>query len=115
MPDLYLLHVRTTRCRSCGAIHTSSELFSVEIFDRAGRKLKPALHYEGGEIQKVALPLRTTPLCHACVDTAEVRDDEAARRWSATVTRKLEAERQARREAASAGRTSPTKPIEDLA
>lgn len=112
MPDAYTLHVRQTRCQGCGAIHTSSELFIVDVNDRV-RKMQPARDYVAGSaLDKIILPVRTTPLCHACVDTAPTPDYEAAARFTETI-RKKQAE--ARNEATREYAKKRLRPIEELA
>lgn len=86
------LHVRTTRCQSCGALHVTSELMAVEIHSMHGRHLFPAKSYrpELG-LDKVALSPRTTPICHLCADAVAqptISDRESYSRWQDTMRRK---------------------------
>src|SRR5262245_44622256 len=98
-----ILFVRTTRCQGCGALHTTSELFAVDILNPKGRHLAPASLYrpELG-LDKVAPETRTTPICHQCADShaPTLSDRESYSRWQDTLKRKREEER----------RVAPTRP-----
>ena len=96
-----ILFVRSTRCLNCGAVHTTSELFAVDILNSHGRHLFPANSFNPAlDLEKVAPNPRTTPICHSCVDTSlpPVTDRESYSRWQETLRRKHNEERQ--REAA---------------
>lgn len=96
----YILFVRNTRCRSCGTLSTSSELFITDVHERI-RKMKPALDYTAGTpVECISIPTRTTPLCHTCIGTAPTPDFEAATRWSETLRRKRDELRAAETERA---------------
>src|SRR5262245_1748256 len=91
-----ILFVRSTRCLNCGAIHTTSELFSVDVLNPKGRHLMPARSFNPQlSLDKVAPDPRTTPICHACADSHSptIPDRESYARWQDTVRRKAREER----------------------
>lgn len=92
-----ILFVRPIRCLRCGAIHTSSELFAVDIHNTHGRHLFPAKAFQPDlEMEKILCEPRTTPICHSCADTIEaVTDRESYHRWQETLKRKRDQERAA--------------------
>lgn len=112
-----ILFVRSTRCLNCGAIHTTSELFAVDILNSHGRHLFPAPAFNPTlDLEKVAPNPRTTPICHSCVDTSlpPVTDRESYSRWQDTLRRKAAEERQ--REAAIKAKSTSTRSdnLEDI-
>lgn len=96
-----ILFVRPTRCLRCGAVHTTSELFAVDINNLHGRHLMPAREFRCDlEFEKILMDARTTPICHACADSVQpTTDRESYARWQETLKRKRE---EARRETLAA-------------
>lgn len=92
-----ILFVRPTRCARCGAVHTTSELFAVDIHSTHGRHLFPARTFNPDlEMEKILVEPRTTPICHACADSVQpITDRESYHRWQETLKRKREQERAA--------------------
>ena len=104
-----ILFVRSTRCLNCGAVHTTSELFAVDILNSHGRHLFPASRFDPAlSFEKVAPNPRTTPVCHSCADTSlpPVTDRESYSRWQDTIRRKNNEDRQ--REAALKAKSTPS-------
>lgn len=113
--DAQVLFVRTSRCQRCGALHTISELFACDPLTTNGRHLFRAVHFaEHLPLEKIALPVVLTPVCHACTDSLQpVSDRESYARWQDTLRRKREEER---RVAAAERAAKPKKEttLEDL-
>jgi hypothetical protein len=93
--EAQVLYVHNYRCRRCGALSTTSQLFACDPLNPNGRHMFPATDFaEHLPIQKIALDTKTTPICHLCTDTIQpVTDREAAARWADTVRRKRDEER----------------------
>lgn len=113
--EAQILFVRTTRCQKCGSLSTVSELFACDpLATGGGRHLFPATHFaEHLPLEKIALPVRTTPICHQCTDSLQpVTDRESYARWQDTLKRKRE---EMQREAAAARAKAKKEPtLEDL-
>ena len=106
-----ILIITPVRCLACGALASSSRLFTVEPNgDRSGRHLKPATTYFGSRtLEKLQVDTLTTPICTECVDarTCEtISDRESYHRWQLALRKKQEEERAERKAATKTIATS---------
>ena len=76
----FVLHIRTTVCRSCHKAHTTSELYVVANVRPNYRHLVRATDRPTYQPEVVTLPHDSVAICHECT-AALPRDPEPPRDW----------------------------------